>query len=98
MEYPIELGVLADATGNISQEGKALIFDIPQIAKDVGLELDLNESRVECHNGRRRGGRRFVRYVAVAPAGADVEVWKAKAPQFEARIRRRMSGRKPHKR
>lgn len=83
MEYGIELGEIADINGNISGRWYLIIESIPQIARSIKLELDMEKTRIERHCGMMLGGDRYVRYVIVAPCGVNEEEWLAKAKKLE---------------
>lgn len=98
MEYNIEFGPIADAYGKLPAIWGLMLDGIPHLAKTCGLELDIEKSRWHTHHGRKRGGLRYVRYVAVAPAGADKTQWQAKVREFETYLRIKLRDRNPHKR
>lgn len=87
MEYGIELGEIADINGNITGNWQIIINGIPQIAKNIKLELDSEKTRIERHCGMMLGGDRYVRYVIVAPSGANEEEWLAKAKKLETLLK-----------
>lgn len=87
MEYSIELGGIADISGNISKNGQGIINSMLQIAADLGLKLNAKKTRIERHANGRRGGNRYVRYVLVAPRGVNKDEWLAKAKKLETLVK-----------
>lgn len=98
MEHKIEFGAVADAYGKLPAQLELMLEGIPELARKIDLELDPEKSGWHRHTGGKRGGARFVRYVAVAPDNVDAEVWKARAAVLEGYIRQKLSGRNPRKR